>query len=210
MRGIRNAMIVGTLGLALLACGGPGQTIPFSVSAESAQAPAKVPSSLKIAVVPFADMRTEMATIGRWQHYVETRVDQLVPAHGSAADQITEFVAEYLTRAGFQVIRVKPGETVPSGSADAILTGQIESYWNEAVAKFFHTKLETKNRLRITVSNTSDSSTVDSVVDGQDTSKEVFFDLTDLEQLNSSVLGESVSRFLASVIVVDRSLKARK
>ena len=203
-------MIVGVLGVVLMACGGPGQTIPISVSTDSIRVPTKVPTALKIAVVPFEDRRADKEAIGRRQHYVESRVDRLVSAQGSAADQVTGFVADYLQLAGFQVIRVKPGETVASGAVDAILTGQIEMYWNEAVARFSRTELATLNRLRITVSNVSDNSTVHSVVEGQDITKEVFFDIVDLERLDSTVLGESVARFLADVVVVDRTLKAQK
>ena len=208
-RGI-HAIIVGMLGLVLMACGGPGQTIPLSVSASAVQAPAKVQNALKVAVVPFEDVRADKTAIGRWQHYVETRVDRLVSAQGSAAEQITGFVTDYLKLAGFQVIRVKPGETVAPGTADVVLTGQIESYWNEAVARFFRTELKSKNRLVIRISNTADSSTVHSVVQGDDTSKQIFFDLADLEHLNNSVLGDSLARFLADVVVVDRTLKAKQ
>lgn len=204
------AAILGTFGFALMACGGPGQTIPLSVSTDSVQVPTKAPHDLRIAVVPFEDLRLEKETIGRWQHYVETRVDRLVSAQGSAADQIAGFVAEYLKHAGFQVIRVKSGEAVASGTVDIILTGQIEAYWNEAVAKFSRTELATLNRLHFNVSNVSDNSTVHSAVQGQDITKEVFFDIADLEHLNNSALGESLAQFLASVMVEDRTLKAKK
>lgn len=210
MRRGMNAIIVGLLALVLMACGGPGQTIPLSVSASAAQAPAKVQNALKVAVVPFEDVRGDKSAIGRWQHYIETRVDRLVSAPGSAAEQITEFVADYLKLAGFQVIRAKPGETVAPGMADVVLTGQVESYWNEAVARFFRTELKSKNRLVIKVSNAADGSTVHSVLDGEDTSKEIFFDLADLEHLNNSVLGDSLARFLADVVVVGRTLKAKQ
>jgi hypothetical protein len=210
MRRGMNAIIVGLLGLVLMACGGPGQTVQLSVSASSVQAPAKVQNALKVAVVPFEDVRPDKSTIGRWQHYVETRIDRLVPAKGSTADQITGFVADYLQLAGFQIIRVKPGETVAPGTVDVILTGQIESYWNEAVARFLRTELKSQNRLVIRVSNASDNSTIRSVVEGEDTSKQVFFDITDLEHLDSSVLGDSVARFLADVYMADRTLKAKK
>ena len=204
------AVILGTCGFALMACGGPGQTIPLSVSTDSVQVPTTDPHALRIAVVPFDDLRLQKDDIGRWQHYVETRVDRLVSAQGSAADQITGFVAEYLQHAGFQVIRVKSGETVAPGTVDVILTGQIEEYWNEAVAKFSRTRLATLNRLSFNVSNVSDNSTVHSAVEGHNVTKEVFFDIADLEHLNNSVLGDSVAQFLTSVSVKERTLKAKK
>lgn len=197
-------------GFALMACGGPGQTIPLSVSADSVQMPTKAPHDLRIAVVPFEDLRLKKEAIGRWQHYVETRVDRLVSAQGSAADQITGFVAEYLERAGFRVIRVKSREAVVSGTVDVVLTGQIEAYWNEAVTKFSRTELATLNRLQFSVANVSDNSTVRSAVKGADLTKEAFFDIADLEHLNNSVLGESVAQFLASVSVENRTLKVHK
>jgi len=205
-----NAIIVGLLGLVLMACGGPGQTIPLSVSASAVQVPAKVRNALKVVVVPFEDVRVDKSAIGRWQHYMETRVDKLVSAQGSAADQVTEFVADYLKLAGFQVIRAKPGDPMASGTADVTLRGQVESYWNEAVARFLRTEMKSKSRLVIKVSNAADGSTVHSVLEGEDTSKEIFFDLADLEHLNDSVLGDSLARFLADVVVVGRTLKAKE
>lgn|GEM_PF-1272028 len=198
------------LAFAVVGCGGSGQTLTMSFDMDSVPAPAKVQQALRVAVVPFEDVRTDKASIGRYQHYVETTVDVLVPAQGSAADQITRFVMEYLTRAGFQVSLAKAGETVPAGSADVVLTGQIESYWNEAVGRFFRTEMKSQNRLVIKVSNAADASTVRSTVAGSGSRTTVFFDLPDLERLNSEALGETLSRLLGEMAVVDRTLKPKK
>src|SRR5438132_9865894 len=72
------------LALAVVGCGGPGQTIPLSVNMDAVPAPAKVTAPLRVAVLPFEDGRTDKSRIGRYQHYVETTVDTLVPAGGSA------------------------------------------------------------------------------------------------------------------------------
>jgi len=197
------------LALAVVGCGGPGETIKFSASVDAVPAPEKVPQAVRVAVVPFEDVRADRASIGRYQHYVETRVDMLVPAQGTASEQITEFVAEYLKRAGFQVTRVQPGGSVPPGSADVVLSGQIESYWNEAVSRFFRTELLSKNRLVVRVSNAGDGSTVRSSVEGDATTKVVSFCLTDLERLTGEALGQSVARFLGDVVVSDHAFKPR-
>lgn len=198
------------LAFAVVGCGGSGQTRTMSFDMDSVPAPAKVQQALRVAVVPFEDVRTDKTSIGRYQHYVETTVDVLVPAQGSAADQITRFVAEYLTRAGFQVSLARAGETVPAGSADVVLTGQIESYWNEAVGRFFRTEMKSQNRLVIKVSNAADASTVRSTVTGSGSRTAVFFDLPDLERLNSEALGEALSRLLGEVSVVNRTLKPKQ
>lgn len=198
------------LALAVVGCGGPGQTLTMSFDMDSVPAPAKAQQALRVAVIPFEDVRTDKASIGRYHHYVETTVDTLVSAQGSAADQITRFVAEYLKRAGFQVSLAKAGEAVPPGSADVVLTGQIESYWNEAVGRFFRTELTSKNRLVIKVSNAADASTVRSTVAGSGSRTAVFFDLPDLERLNSEALGETLSRLLGEMTVVDRTLKPKQ
>ena len=194
--------------LAVVGCGGPGETIKFSASVDAVPAPEKVQQALRVVVVPFEDVRADKASIGRYQHYVETRVDQLVPEPGSAAEQITAFVADYLKRAGFQVTRVQSGAA--AGSADVVLTGQIESYWNEAVGRFFRTELTSRNRLVIRASNASDSSTVRTSVEGGGTTKVVSFCLADLERLNNEALGESLARFLRDVVVADRALRPKK
>jgi len=201
--------VMGALALAVAGCGGPGQTVPMSVTAASVPAPTKVRNALRVAVVPFEDARADKASIGRWQHYVETTVDRLVSSQGSAADQVTGFVADYLKLAGFQVTRVQPGEKVAPGSADVVLSGQIEAYWSEAVARFFHTDLKAVNRLVVKVSNAADSSTVRTTLGGEGTTTVILFDLADLEQLNSEALGQSLARFLADTAVVDRSLKPK-
>ncbi len=201
--------VVVALVLAVAGCGGPGQTIPMSVTAAAVPAPGKVRAALRVAVVSFEDARADKSSIGRWQHYVEATVDRLIPDKGSAADQVTGFVADYLKLAGFQVTRVQPGEAVAPGSADVVLTGQIEAYWSEATARFARTELTAKNRLVIKVSNMADSSTVRTTVGGEGASTEVFFDLADLELLHGEALGQSLARFLGDITVVNRSLKPK-
>ncbi len=198
------------LALAVAGCGGPGQILTMSYDMDAVPAPARAQQALRVTVVPFEDVRPDKTSIGRYQHYVETTVDTLVPAQGSAADQITRFVAAYLRLAGFQVSLAKTGETVPADSADVVLTGQIESYWSEAVARFFRTELASQNRLVIKVSNAADASMVRSTVTGSGSRTAVFFDLPDLERLNSEALGESLSRLLAGVDVVNRTLKPKQ
>lgn len=198
------------LALALAGCAGPGETIKFSASADAVPAPEKAQNALRVAVVPFEDLRADKGRVGRYQHYVETRVDTLVPAKGTASEQVTEFVAEYLKRAGFQVIRVQSGGAVAPGSADVVLMGQIESYWNEAVGRFFRTELMSKNRLVLRASNAGDGSMVRTSVAGDATNKVFSFCLADLEQLNSEALGESLRRFLGDVVVADRGLKPKR
>ncbi len=204
----RMLAVAAVLVLALAGCAGPGEVIKFSTSAAAVPAPEKAQNALRVAVVPFEDLRADKASIGRYQHYVETRVDQLVPEPGSASEQVTAFVADYLTRAGFQVTRVQSGAA--AGSADVVLTGQIESYWNEAVGRFFRTELTSRNRLVIRASNASDSSTVRTSVAGDATTKAICFCLTDLEKLNSEALAQSLSRFLGDVTVSDRGFKPKR
>ena len=210
MRQSMTACVVGTLGVVLVACGGPGQTVPLSVNMDAVPAPEKVAAPLRVAVVPFEDMRTDKSRIGRYQHYVEATVDTLVSTGGSASEQITNFAVEYLKRAGFQVIRVQPGERVAPGLADVVLSGQIESYWSEAVARFARTKLATLNRLVFRVANAEDGSKIRTTVVGEGTTTVVFFDLEDLEKLDSVTLGQTLERFLADVVVMNRTLKPKK
>ena len=202
-------VVMGTLALAVAGCVSPGETIPLSVTAASVPPPEKLRSPLRVAVVPFEDIRGDKASIGRYQHYIESVVDRLVPPQDSAADQITTFVVDYLKLAGFEATRVPSAEAVAPGSADVVLTGQIEAYWTEAVARFARTELKATNRLVIKLANAADSSKVRATVGGEGTSTVVFFDLADLEQLNSESLGQSLARFLADVTVVNQSLKPK-
>jgi len=204
------SVVTTMLALAVVGCGGTGQTIPLSVNMDAVPAPAKVTAPLRVAVVPFEDVRSDKSKVGRYQHYVESTVDTLVPASGSAAGQVTNFVLEYLKRVGFQVTRVEPGQTVAPGSADVVLSGQLESYWSEAVTRFARTELTAKNRLVLKAANVGDGSIVRTTVDGEGTRTVVFFDLEDLEKLNSEALGQTLARFLADVVVADRALKPKK
>ena len=205
-----RSVLATMLALGVAGCGGPGQTIPLSVNTDAVPAPEKVIAPLRVAVVPFEDVRSDKSKIGRYQHYVESTVDTLVPAGGSAADQVTNFVVEYLKRAGFQVTRVQPGQVVAPGSADVVLSGQIESYWSEAVTRFARTELAAKNRLVLKAANAGDGSIVRTTVGGEGTMTVVFFDLEDLEKLNSEALGQTLARYLADVVVADRALRPKK
>ena len=202
--------VMGGLVLAVAGCGGPGETVKFSASVDAVPAPEKVQQALRVAVVPFEDVRADKASIGRYQHYVETRVDKLVPAQGTASEQVTEFVSEYLKRAGFQVTRARSVEAVAQGAADVVLTGQIESYWSEAVSRFSRTELMSRNRLVLKASNAGDGSTVRTSMEGGGTTTVVRFCLADLERLNNESLGESLARFLKDVVVADRALRPKK
>ena len=210
MKHIAWSVVATMLALVVGGCGGPGQTIPLAVNLDAAPAPEKVTAPLRVAVIPFEDVRSDKTKVGRYQHYVESTVDTLVPAGGSAADQVTNFVLAYLKRAGFQVTRLEPGQAVAPGSADVVLTGQIESYWSEAVTRFARTELAAKNRLVLKAANVGDGSIVRTTVVGEGTLTVVFFDLVDLEKLNSEALGQTLSRFLADVVVADRALKPKK
>ena len=210
VRHIAWLVVATMLALVVGGCGGPGQTIPLAVNLDAAPAPEKVTAPLRVAVIPFEDVRSDKTKVGRYQHYVESTVDTLVPAGGSAAEQVTNFVLEYLKRAGFQVTRLEPGQAVAPGSADVVLTGQIESYWSEAVTRFARTELAAKNRLVLKAANVGDGSIVRTTVVGEGTLTVVFFDLVDLEKLNSEALGQTLSRFLADVVVADRALKPKK
>ena len=210
MKHIAWSVVATMLALVVGGCGGPGQTIPLAVNLDAAPAPEKVTAPLRVAVIPFEDVRGDKTKVGRYQHYVESTVDTLVPAGGSAADQVTNFVLAYLKRAGFQVTRLEPGQAVAPGSADVVLSGQIESYWSEAVTRFARTELAAKNRLVLKAANVGDGSIVRTTVVGEGTLTVVFFDLKDLEKLNSEALGQTLSRFLADVVVADRALKPKK
>jgi len=208
MRGIVSAAVIGIVALAVLGCGGPGETLRLSLNGDAAPAPEKVSAPLSVAVVPFEDLRDDKGTIGRYEHYVGRIVDTLVPGEGSAAEQITAFVEGYLKRAGFQVTRVDSASA--AGSADVVLSGQIESYWSEAVGEFARAKLTTKNRLVLKVANTTDRSTFRTTLSAEDTSTVVFFEFADLENITSTSLGGNLSNFLSHVQVAGRSLTFKK
>jgi len=67
-----------------------------------------------------------------------------------------------------------------------------------------------KNRLILQGTNSANASTIRATLMGDATAKIFWFDLTDLEKLDSEALGQSLERFLAEFVVADRTLKPRK
>jgi hypothetical protein len=193
----------------LVGCGGTGQTVPLAPDTRTIPDPPKVRNAPRVAVVPFEDVRADKTAIGRHQHYVETNVDRFVPVEGSASEQVTKFVVNYLKGAGVPVIVVPEGSRPSPDTADVVLTGQIESYWNEAVKRFSSTELSSKNRLRIKLTN-PDGYTTSATVAGEATTKVVNFSLADLEKLAGDALGQSLARYLADLTVVDRSFRPKR
>jgi hypothetical protein len=171
--------------------------------------PPKVRNAPRVALTPFEDVRADKTAIGRHQHYVETNVDRFIPVEGSASDQVTKFVVKYLKEAGIPMTLSQGSQSSPD-NADVVLTGQIESYWNEAVTRFGRTELNSKNRLRIKLTNASDGSTTSATVGGEGSTKVVNFSHADLEKLAGEALGQSLARFLADLTVVDRSFKPKR
>jgi hypothetical protein len=209
---VKHAIVTAILGVTismLVGCGGTGQTIPMAIDLKNVPDPAPVRNAPRVAVMPFEDVRADKTAIGRHQHYIETEVDRLVPTEGTAADQITKFVAQYLKEAGFPVTLVQPGAKQTTSNADVIMTGEIESYWNEAVARLGRTELSSKNRLRIKLTNLNDESTTSTTIAGEANTKVVTFEISDLAQLDGEALSQSLARFLADLQVVDRSLKPK-
>src|SRR2546427_11659202 len=101
VRQIVWSVVATMLALVVGGCGGLGQTIPLAVNLDAAPAPAKVTAPLRVAVVPFEDGRSDKTKVGRYQHYVGSTVDTLVPAGGGAAGQVTKFGLGYLKGGGF-------------------------------------------------------------------------------------------------------------
>ncbi len=78
------------------------------------------------------------------------------------------------------------------------------------MTRFARTELAAKNRLVLKAVNVGDGSTVRTTVVGEETKTVVFFDLGDLERLNSEALGQTLARFLADVVVADRTFKPKQ
>jgi hypothetical protein len=184
----------------LLGCAPGGQTIPLKVDMTRVPPPAKIRSAPRVAIVPLDDIRPDKTAIGRHQHYLESNVDRYVPAEGTAADQVTKFVADYLKQADFPVTVLSPGAQPAPGTADIVLSGYIESYWMEAVARLGRTELVARNRLRLKVANSADNTTVFSTVAGEGTDKVVTFELSDIEQLDGEALGQSLATVVNGVL----------
>jgi hypothetical protein len=201
---VLNLVMVGLVG-----CGGPGQTISLTPDMSTVPDPPKVQNAPRVAVVPFEDARADKTAIGRHQHYVESNVDRFVPVEGSASEQVTKFVVNYLKQAGIPVTLAQGSQASPD-NADVVLTGQIESYWNEAVKWLSRTDLSSKNRLRIKLTNLRDGSTMSQTIGGEATTKVMQFSQADLERLAGDALGQSLARLLADLTVVDASFKPKR
>src|SRR3989442_8515269 len=147
VRHIVWSVVATMLALVVWGCGGPGQTIPVAVNLDAAPAPAKVPAPLRVAVIPFEDVRSDKTKVGRYQHYVESTVDTLVPAGGSGADQVTNFVLEYLKRAGFQVTRLEQGQAGAPGWSHGVVSGHSWACWSQHPAAFSRIEMTVKKRL---------------------------------------------------------------
>ena len=70
--------------------------------------------------------------------------------------------------------------------------------------------MTSKNRIRIKLTNLSDKSTTFSTVVGEGAATVVTYDPQDLARLDSEALGQSLARFLADLVVVDRALKPKR
>lgn len=196
-----------------------GRVLTLDARYDTARSP-KVPfpaKGLKIALVPFEG--APKADIGQWTG-LRGKTDQFMLKQ-PAEDVVTEVVADYLRRAGFDVTLSEKGDDpdrfifVPhrhnANLPDFVVSGTVERFTDEAESFVGYTRIDTHIALKVRIGNIKDGSYImQSVKSVSEPRTVVAHNLSVFEEVFNEALSDGVDLIFQRVRLEDGVLRSVK
>jgi len=194
--------------LALVGCAASGEVVPVDIRARPAASVAHSSASdgLRVAVLPFDDMRKERHHLGARSHIFGGETYFNAPG-GDPGMLVAQAMADYLRQSGWQAWLAKPAITVPGDAAEVILTGQVEEFNAQARSRFFSTELTSAVRVTIQAKNVSDGSVVKLTMSGSGSEPVFWFEPEDVQDVLNEAIKSSVDKLLVNTRIENRKLR---
>lgn len=150
---------------------------------------------LRLAVMPFEDLRTDTTSIGSQRDWLGTAtVWTVVGDH--VGDMIAEVMVDHLKRSfGWEAWIVRPAILPPDQGADMTLTGTILMFEAHALPEFGDTKLAVTIRVRLNATETISQQVLSETIEETVTRQVWWFEPYDMELLINSALRNQLDRF---------------
>ncbi len=166
---------------------------------------------MKAAVIPFEDARGKKE-IGKWKG-LRGRFD-LFEAAKPVDETVTEAAAQYLKKSGLDVSIARKGsrpegfQTIPP---HFVISGKIEELFTEATSHFGYTQLKTTIRLKISIRNVKDGSSVTTVIESISEPKTVVtFNSKIFEKTINDALSDGLERIISDVNLEGEVFRRKK
>ena len=206
MKLVRSLLSCAAL-ITIIGCAGKGERIDIAIPGQYAGAPVtgRVPGTLRVAVLPFEDKRTNHAHLGTRAHFWGGNSYFDLP-NNTVSQTSTQALVDYLNRRGWQASLAR---TQGSNGADVTIAGTIQDLSIDASGGFLHTDLAAKNTLMLRVTNHNDESVVRERVRGEGTDQVFWFEPEDAQALTTELFEKNFQKFLEDIRVEGRSVRLR-
>ena len=192
--------------VALVGCAGKGDLIPLQLQPgqSKSEQTSQPKDSLRIAVIPFEDLRQKSNHLGTRSHLWGGESYFNVPG-GLPSDAIAQVLADFLKRQGWQVLA--PGTT--ADLADVVLSGKVFDLAVEAKSGVGSTKLTTTTKVSVEVKNSTDGRVVRMTLSGNGSDRVFWFEPEDAQALVNTVLSESFVKLLQDTKIENRMVRLK-
>lgn len=197
-------------GLMTLAGCATTETVLLDLKAPGPSADVKAgkTESLRVIVTPMEDTRPDKSRLGIRTHYWTASVTYYRGSGDKPIDQVTQFVADYLTLKGWQAEVGRRGGAGSSG-ADVILSGKVLLGDGDAASWLFRTNLVVKAKFALEALNVADGSIVRMTLNGDGTDGFFWFGPDEMEDLIRDVLVQMLDQFVATTKVDGKVLRLK-
>ena len=193
--------------VSLVGCAGEIKRIDIAIPGQYSKASVSAcfPVTLRIAVLPFEDMRANKLYLGTWSHRWGD-ISVFKYSSGSLAEASTQALVEYLNRQGWQASSV---HTVSQDSADVTITGSIQDLSIDVMSGMMHTNVSAKNTLMLEVRNHSDESVARMRLLGVGRDQVFWFKPEDAQALTTELFEKNFQKFLGDIQIEGRAIRPR-
>jgi hypothetical protein len=203
------AMLVGVGLLMGGGCSGTGEVFYLDVSPASSTGTGAKAEPVKIVIEPFDDLRSDKR-VGTRTH-LGGGVSYFDVAGGKPGEVVAQALARRLRERGWQEkawdVTMAPASGKAAGVADIIVTGQVMEFSAQAKGRFFNTKLTVGNKLVLQAKNAGDRSMVTRTVESSRSNIVFWYDTSDVQELLTTTLQDSLDRLVADTKIENRSLR---
>ncbi|BCA55792.1 conserved exported protein of unknown function [Nitrospira sp. KM1] len=194
--------------LAVVGCGGSGQTVHVDVTPKQVPAQMAEPEAVKIVIEPFEDRRVEKNRVGMRSH-LWGGVTYFNVTGEKPGEMYAKAMAERLRTRGWHD-RSWDARVAPAGSAtdaDIVITGQILDVSANAKSRVFSTALTTSSKLTISARNNTDRTVTNRTIEGAQSDTVFWFSEEDVKKLLTATVKDTLDRYLEDTKISQRAVR---
>ena len=207
MRQVLGLGLVGAM-LAVVGCGGKGETRLLDVRTPVSAAPYAEGEPVTIVVEPFEDLRPDKSRVGVRTH-LWGGVTYFNVIGEKSGEAIAKALADRLKNRGWRDrawnVRVAPAGSVTD--ADIIISGQVNDLSVHAKSRVLSTVMTTTSKVTVLARNRGDQSSTTRTVEGAQSRTVFWFNEDDVQELLAATLQDGINRYISDTRIEQRALR---